>query len=110
MDAKFELNPYRKLYYVYVLSTDDQSLAINEARRLREESEFTDTWVYFGTLGDKAVALGENNFVGQDINPVTAQKIGDVKKIDDSQGTPVDSTTQAARTSETIPSSSPDEK
>ena len=57
MNAKFELNPYRKLYYVYVLSTDDQTLAINEARRLREESEFTDTWVYFGTLGDKAVAL-----------------------------------------------------
>ena len=110
MDAKFELNPYRKLYYVYVLSTDDQSLAINEARRLREESEFTDTWVYFGTLGDKAVALGENNFVGQDINPVTAQKIGDVQKIEDSQGTPVDSTTQAVRTSETIAAISPDEK
>ena len=83
MNAKFELNPYRKLYYVYVLSTDDQSLAINEARRLREESEFTDTWVYFGTLGDKAIALGENNFAGQDINPVTTEKIGDVKKIDD---------------------------
>ena len=59
MNAKFELNPDRKLYYVYVLSTDDQSLAINEAKRLRVESEFTDTWVYFGTLGDKAVALGE---------------------------------------------------
>ena len=85
MNAKFELNPYRKLYYVYVLSTDDQSLAINEAKRLREESEFTDTWVYFGTLGDKAIALGENNFAGQDINPMTAQNIGEVKKADESQ-------------------------
>ena len=98
MDAKFELNPYRKLYYVYVLSTDDQSLAINEARRLREESEFRDTWVYFGTLGDRAIALGEN-YVGQDINPVTAQKIGEVEKVDDSQGkteTPGDATTAEA--------------
>ena len=98
MDAKFELNPYRKLYYVYVLSTDDQSLAINEARRLREESEFRDTWVYFGTLGDRAIALGEN-YVGQDINPVTAQKIGEVEKVDDSQGkteTPGDATTPEA--------------
>jgi outer membrane protein OmpA-like peptidoglycan-associated protein len=86
MNAKFELNPYRKLYYVYVLSTDDQSLAITEAKRLREESEFRDTWVYFGTLGDKAIALGENNFVGQDINPLTAQKIGEVKKRDEAQG------------------------
>ena len=110
MNAKFELNPYRKLYYVYVLSTDDQSLAINEAKRLRVESEFTDTWVYFGTLGDKAVALGENNFAGQDINPETAQKIGDVNKIDDSQGTPGDATTPPGTTPEVIASSSPEEK
>src|SRR5688572_23578151 len=82
LDAKFELNPYRKLYYVYVLSTADQTLAINEAKRLREESEFTDTWVYFGTLGDKAIALGEDNFGGQDINPETIQKLEDVKRAD----------------------------
>ena len=73
LDAKFELNPYRKLYYVYVLSTADQTLAINEARRLREESEFTDTWVYFGTLGDKQIGA-DDDFAGHDINPVTAQK------------------------------------
>lgn len=92
LNAKFELNPYRKLYYVYVLSTDDQTLAINEARRLREESEFTDTWVYFGTLGEKAIALGDTNFVGQDINPVTTQKIDEVAKTDDvKKPTPVDS-------------------
>jgi outer membrane protein OmpA-like peptidoglycan-associated protein len=109
MDAKFELNPYRKLYYVYVLSTDDQSLAINEARRLRSESEFRDTWVYFGTLGDRAAALGENNFVGQDINPETAQKIGDVNKIDDSQA-PVDSATQPEHNSAPIPPAPADEK
>jgi outer membrane protein OmpA-like peptidoglycan-associated protein len=104
MNAKFELNPYRKLYYVYVLSTDDQTLAINEARRLREESEFTDTWVYFGTLGDR-----ENNFAGQDINPVTAQKIGEVKKVDDPQGkteTQGEATTSEASTA----SSSAEEK
>jgi outer membrane protein OmpA-like peptidoglycan-associated protein len=81
MNAKFEMNPYRKLYYVYVLSTDDQTLAINEAKRLREESEFRDTWVYFGALGEKAAALGEDNF-GQDIHPVTSEKIDDVKRKD----------------------------
>ena len=82
LDAKFELNPYRKLYYVYVLSTADQTLAINEARRLREESEFTDTWVYFGTLGDKQIGA-DDDFAGHDINPVTAQKINEVKKDDE---------------------------
>src|SRR5688500_7712246 len=84
LDAKFELNPYRKLYYVYVLSTADQTLAITEAKRLREESEFRDTWVYFGTLGAKAIAQGEDNFMGQDINPETTQKIADVTKGDPS--------------------------
>ncbi len=82
MNAKFEMNPYRKLYYVYVLSTEDQTLAISEAKRLREESEFTDTWVYFGTLGDKPVEGEEGEPGGQDINPVTAQAIQDVKKTD----------------------------
>src|SRR3990170_8886141 len=78
MNAKFEMNPFRKLYYVYVLSTEDQELAINEAKRLRAESEFTDTWVYFGSLGNSATSPGENIQVGQDINPVTEQKIDQV--------------------------------
>jgi outer membrane protein OmpA-like peptidoglycan-associated protein len=81
MNAKFELNPYRKLYYVYVLSTADQELAISEAKRLRAESEFTDTWVYFGTLGDKPVSSEEEDG-GQDINPVTARGIHEVVKND----------------------------
>jgi outer membrane protein OmpA-like peptidoglycan-associated protein len=84
MNAKFEMNPYRKLYYVYVLSTDDQTLAINEAKRLRVESEFTDTWVYFGTLGDRALALADSVDSGQDINPVTADTIDQVSKTDSS--------------------------
>ena len=78
MNAKFEMNPFRKLYYVYVLSTEDQELAINEAKRLRSESEFTDTWVYFGSLGNDATSPGENIQVGQDINPVTEKKIDQV--------------------------------
>ena len=82
MNAKFELNPYRKLYYVYVLSTDDQALAINEAKRLREESEFRDTWVYFGTLGDRPIDPEDTSSGGQDINPVTAGNIDEVAKTD----------------------------
>jgi outer membrane protein OmpA-like peptidoglycan-associated protein len=82
MNAKFELNPYRKLYYVYVLSTDDQTLAINEARRLREESEFRDTWVYFGTLGDRPIDPEDTSSGGQDINPLTVGNIDEVAKTD----------------------------
>ena len=50
LDAKFEMNVRRNLYYVYVLNTEDLALAVQEARRLRSESEFTDTWVYRGSF------------------------------------------------------------
>jgi outer membrane protein OmpA-like peptidoglycan-associated protein len=50
LDAKFEMNVRRNLYYVYVLNTDDLAVAVQEARRLRAESEFTDTWVYRGSF------------------------------------------------------------
>jgi hypothetical protein len=50
MNAKFEMNLRRHLYYVYVLSTDDLTVAVQEAKRLRTESEFTDTWVYRGSF------------------------------------------------------------
>lgn len=81
-DVKFEMNPHRKLYYVYVLSTEDQDLAINEARRLREESSFRDTWVYFGNLGARAASAADAGFVGQDIHPVTTEKMPSVQQDD----------------------------
>ncbi|MBX2901508.1 MAG: OmpA family protein [Cyclobacteriaceae bacterium] len=50
--ARFELNPKRKLFYVYVLHTEDRKAAIAEAVRLQKQSPFPDTWVYQGLLGD----------------------------------------------------------
>lgn len=52
LDARFEMNKRRNLYYVYVLTTHDLPVAIEEAKRLRVESEFTDTWVYKGSFND----------------------------------------------------------
>jgi outer membrane protein OmpA-like peptidoglycan-associated protein len=75
LNAKYELNKNRNLYYVYVLNTPDREEAIAEARRLRTESEFRDTWVYSGNLG-KAKA-GES-YVGVDINPMTNRAMDDV--------------------------------
>lgn len=83
LNAHFELNPERNLYYVYVLSTNDRVQAISEALRLRSESEFTDTWVYSGALGKNGSALlGSNGRRGVDINPMTAQNIDDVSSGD----------------------------
>lgn len=71
LDARFEMNKRRNLYYVYVLSTHDLPVAIEEAKRLRVESEFTDTWVYKGSLADMTSE-------GQDIavtSPVAAAHV-----------------------------------
>jgi len=56
LDAKFEMNLRRNLYYVYVLSTEDLTAAVQEAKRLRQESEFRDTWVYHGSFMNDASA------------------------------------------------------
>lgn len=51
-DVVFNINPDRKLFYVYVVKTADRVKAFAEARRLRKESKYWDTWVYYGALGE----------------------------------------------------------
>lgn len=68
--ARFEMNPNRNLYYVYVLSTPDRAYAIAEAVRLRAETKYFDTWVYSGPLGTLTLANGKIP-EGEDINPLT---------------------------------------
>jgi outer membrane protein OmpA-like peptidoglycan-associated protein len=73
-NAKYEMNYNRKLYYVYVMTTNDKEAAIAEALRLRVESPYYDTWVFSGQLGKQGI-----NTVGTDINPVTSKKIEQVE-------------------------------
>lgn len=77
LPAKYELNKLRNLYYVYVLNTADRDEAIAEANRLRSESEFKDTWVYNGNLGE--LKPGQESYTGVDINPVTNRAMDDVQ-------------------------------
>src|SRR6478609_620306 len=77
LDAKYEMNQNRNLYYVYVLSTNDRQQAIEEALRLRKESPYNDTWVYHGNLNASTSANK-----GTDINPVTAETISNVNTND----------------------------
>lgn len=60
-DAKFNINSDRKLFYVYVIKTDDRVQAFALARRLRKESKYWDTWVYYGVLGEEVVAMKSTN-------------------------------------------------
>jgi outer membrane protein OmpA-like peptidoglycan-associated protein len=76
LNAKYELNKVRNLYYVYVLNTPDRDEAITEARRLRSESEFKDTWVYSGNLGK--MKPGQESYSGVDINPMTNRAMDEI--------------------------------
>ncbi|MFN3839512.1 MAG: OmpA family protein [Cyclobacteriaceae bacterium] len=90
--AKFELNPARQLYYVYVLTTDNRNEAIELAMKLRSESPYDDTWVYKGLLGEnQAIAVK-----GIDINPATLTKVEQVES-NDSEIAAAENTTTSAR-------------
>lgn len=77
LEARYEMNFNRNLYYVYVLSTDDHNKAIEEALRLRKESPYDDTWVYHGLLGQSGAVVQ-----GKDINPVTEQAVEEIETSD----------------------------
>lgn len=59
--AVFELNPKRKLFYVYILHTEDRKAAVNESIRLQKQSPYTDTWIYSGLLGDNPQVVKIND-------------------------------------------------
>lgn len=71
----FNINPDRKLLYVYVLKTDDRVQAFAEARRLRKESKYWDTWVYYGALGEEEISA--NTFTKTKNISVDANKVID---------------------------------
>ena len=88
--AKFEINPNRNLYYVYVLTTHDREMAFSEALRLRTNTKYFDTWVYSGPLGKLDLALSGSG-PGEDLNPETG---GQLTNVSGEQGQPV--STEAA--------------
>ena len=75
LPAKFEMNPNRNLYYVYVLTTKDREYAIAEALKLRKETKYFDTWVYSGALGDNISPDRPGELKTADLNPETGLKI-----------------------------------
>jgi outer membrane protein OmpA-like peptidoglycan-associated protein len=108
LNAKYEKNANRNLYYVYVLKTADRAAAITEANRLRTESEFTDSWVYSGSFTqDAAPAVVASRSV--DVNPVTEEKIESVPTKDPEPVATVTSTTTESTPTEQPASQSIDD-
>ncbi len=50
--AQYAINPLRKLYYVYLLESDDRKHAFAQVLKIRMDTEFKDAWVFTGVLGE----------------------------------------------------------
>lgn len=50
--ASYEVNSRWKLQYVYVIKTTVRKEAYDQVRILQKEKEFSDSWVYYGILGN----------------------------------------------------------
>jgi outer membrane protein OmpA-like peptidoglycan-associated protein len=87
LSAKYDINKSNKLYYVYVMTTDNHDAAIAEAKRLRNSSRYEDAWVYQGPLGENSIVTTTS----RDVNPVTKNEMADVSNQDVSS--PTDSQT-----------------
>jgi outer membrane protein OmpA-like peptidoglycan-associated protein len=66
VQAGYALNTERAWYYVYALQTIDRDKAVQEAQRLRTETDLYDTWVYHGLMLDSNIVA--NNDVVQNEN------------------------------------------
>jgi outer membrane protein OmpA-like peptidoglycan-associated protein len=75
--AEFSINPLRRLFYVYVLTTADVEAAFNEAKKLRLGG-YSDAWVFSGVLGEDQ----EDSSKGTDTNPITRRSIETVEVSD----------------------------
>lgn len=49
--AQYAMNQARKLYYVYILQTENRRNAFSFMMKIRVETEYKDAWVFSGQLG-----------------------------------------------------------
>lgn len=52
-NAQYAINQQRKLYYVYLLETEDRKKAFAFMIKMRAETEYKDAWLFTGKLGEE---------------------------------------------------------
>ncbi len=58
-NAQYAIHPERKLYFVYLLDTEDKKKASDFVAKIRTETEFKTAWVYRGNLGDEQTVVAQ---------------------------------------------------
>ncbi|MFZ1807571.1 MAG: OmpA family protein [Cyclobacteriaceae bacterium] len=59
--AQYAMNQSRKLYYVYILRTEDKRKAFSFMMKIRVETSYKDAWVFSGKLGAEAEVVPEES-------------------------------------------------
>ncbi len=66
-NAEFDINPARKLYYVFILKTEDHEAALAQVIKIQKETLYKDAWLFVGALGEKGSGIDVV------VNPVVAE-------------------------------------
>ncbi len=86
--AQYAINPEKKLYYVYLLQTNEKRKAFAFLIKLRAESDYKDAWVFNGRLGEQPVVEIKQEPVIETVivkeEPVVVVETPPVVKIDSS--------------------------
>lgn len=74
LEATYEINAGRNLFYVYVFVSDDREIAYKELLKIKGlHPEFKDAWVFEGQLGSAIQSVQEREIVS--IEKMPSQKI-----------------------------------
>jgi len=53
LDAHYNINPAKQLYYVFILKTSNKQEAFALSSKVKAETNFKDVWVFTGALGNE---------------------------------------------------------
>ncbi len=70
--AQYAINPARNLYYVYLLEASDRKRAFSFMMKIRVETEFKDSWVFSGKLGQE---VKETVVEVKPVEPVVVEEV-----------------------------------
>ncbi len=78
-NAAYAQNPRNKLYYVYLLQSDERKRAITFMMKMRLETEYKEAWVYDGTFG----LDGSTPVITKEEPPVVEQPIEETPLVEE---------------------------
>ena len=94
-NSQYAINPIRKLYYVYLLQTEDRKKAYAFVTKLKVETDYKDAWVYEGALGETPAEVQKQPVIEKPVieEPVNEPIKEPVVIIEETKPVKIDSST-----------------